>query len=84
MVKENDFWYPRLLFFRDFYRPTIPLFERAEEHSEFLNLAKLLGVTTKAQLEAIVAPPGMATTHPYDGSNAVIQLLNVPKLDTRA
>jgi hypothetical protein len=51
VVKEEDNWYPRMLFLRESLAG-LPLFAEAQQEGGFANLAILLGIRNRAELAA--------------------------------
>jgi hypothetical protein len=54
IVKEEDSWYPRMLFFRENLH-VLPLFAEAQREHGFANLAILLGIRNRAELSSAFA-----------------------------
>jgi hypothetical protein len=49
IVKEDEQWYPRMLYFRD-RSPILPLFAQARREQGFANLAVLVGIRNREEL----------------------------------
>jgi hypothetical protein len=54
IVKQEDSWHPRMLFFRESL-PGLPLFAEAQREQGFANLAVLLGIISRQELAAAFA-----------------------------